>query len=380
MALSRLKSLKKETQNVVETHFFGHLVVGDDLQSAELYRQLCSQHGEAEVAWLCTVEPSLDELRPWGPTTLRGESSLLEFSKLYPNAEVEHQEKSPVFYKEQKFRPFTAKMKSEPLQWGEQFYSQKGAYPKWEELYHFLNDREFMASLGSKVLSPTIVGLAKITPTDLIQAAEYRLTGADGNFLECQNLYWGRSALEFLNLFSDKNQLSGDFIQFCEESTTPSSLFVRLKFPKMVSERLETLFLPLSYTHEWGHWMGEFRLYKDNEGSGQEVEFLTFFDKNACNEDDLSKKIRLLKRHLEKIFPLFKGCPYREYIKVEEQTMRLKFDEMLYSKVSGELVNLSLARPNGPFSAFGASESSFEYSINKIPLASEASEESLSPS
>ena len=50
----------------------------------------------------------------------------------------------------------------------------------------------------------------------------------------------------------------------------------------------ETLLLAQSYTHEWGHYVGEFNHVP--QSSKQRAEFLSFLDKNETTEEEISKK------------------------------------------------------------------------------------------
>ena len=136
-----------------------------------------------------------------------------------------------------------------------------------------------------------------------------------------------------------------------------------MNFEKPITDKRETIFIPLSYTHEWGHFVGEFS--SDKSGK-QKAEFVTFMDMDHTNEDEISKKIRLLKKNLEKIFGDSAGLISDEFIKVTTQSPCLNFDDNLFVKVSNEVGQLRIASYNGPLEHLNQEQGSFEDSWSGV--------------
>jgi hypothetical protein len=171
-------------------------------------------------------------------------------------------------------------------------------------------------------------------------------------------------------LYSQKSELSDLFIEFCESTKTSSALFVKFVFEKPISDMQETLFIPLSYTHEWGHFVGEFNKLQGDANGEQEIEFIHFLDEDQASEEDISRYIRLLKKNMEKIFEKFSKIKAREYIVLEQEIGCLKIDDDLFGRSVNEGkkegLNLFLLGINAPLIDTNYGEASFEYSKNEI--------------
>ena len=87
------------------------------------------------------------------------------------------------------------------------------------------------------------------------------------------------------------------------------------------------MFIPLSYTHEHGHYVGEFK----TQNGHQVADFLHYIDENHASEEDISRIIRGLKKGFEKIFENFSKINFREYIALEDEIACLKIDDNSYN-------------------------------------------------
>lgn len=345
MSFSDIRALKKEEVKESTSKFIRHLVVGEDLHSVALYKTLVEKFGENEVKLLCKKELSPLEVLPKGPSTIRGEVNINAFKKLFPEIEIVEKEEEPIYYKEMEFRKFSGRGKPEKLLWGEEYFVQRGAEVNLAQVYPFLGDTEFFNKLNEAKWSHLVTNVNKAEATDLLENASWVVKTTVGEDLTCEHLYWGMGPQEFLTLYEEKNQLSGEFIEFCESTQAPASLYIKLVYEEKISDNPETLFVPLSYTHEWGHFIGEF----SEEDGKQAVEFLLYTDITQQNEEDISRKIRLLKRHIEKIFKKAKKVSCTEFITLDKHTSCPKIDDSLYQNGRGELKNLQMVSVNGPF-------------------------------
>jgi hypothetical protein len=356
MSFSDIRALKKEESIERISRFVRHLVVGEDLYSVALYKTLVDKFGESEVQLLCRPKLSPLEVLPKGPSSLRGEVNIESFKKLFPNIEIKEVEGEAEYFKEQEFRKFSGRGKSETLQWGEEYFKQLRAEVDLGQVYPFINDLNFFEKLNEKKWGNYLTGLVQTEAKDLIENSSWSLKTSNGEELNCEKLYWGTGPQSFLNFYEDKNKLDSKFIEFCESTIAPASLYIKFVFDEKIAEKIETIFVPLSYTHEWGHFIGEFGEVNDK----QSIEFVLHIDINQQNEEDISRKIRLLKRHIEKIFKKSKKVSCEEFITLDKHSPCPKIDDSLFQESRGSVENLFLISVNGPLDDIAPTDLSCE--------------------
>lgn len=362
MGFKDIRSLKKEEVKEFTTRFVRHLVVGEDIHSVALYKSLKEKFGEAEVALLCKKELSPLELLPHGPSDLRGDTNINLFKEMFPEAKISIHEEEAEYFKEQEFRKFSGRGRCEPLLWGEEYYKSKRADINLSEIYPFLNDLEFFKMLNLVTLKNAVTDIHQIDASDLIENANWSLETTVGESIQAEHLYWGAGPQSFLSSYKDKNKLTNKFIEFCESTEAPASLYLKFIYDEPISEKAETLFVPLSYTHEWGHFIGEF----GTENGKQSIEFILYVDIFQQNEEDISRKIRLLKRHVEKIFKKAKNISSTEFIYLESHTACPKIDDSLYKDSFENMPNLEMISTNGLITVNKEGSGSFEDSLGGV--------------
>ncbi len=308
-----LLSLKKEDNQTQKKLYKRHLVIGEDVFSIALYNSLVSKLGESEVGWICSHELTDNDIALLGPSTLRGNTNLDKLKNYFPDLDLSLLESESFFYKDMKWKDFGGRAKSEKLLWSEEFFTAKRSDIELTDFLSCLKEENFLANVNAKRMDFKVKSILHKTPDDLAEPANFEVTVASGELVNCESLYWGMGPSEYLNLYEKKSQLTNEFIEFCESTQTPTALYIRYDFERPVTDMKETLFIPLSYTHEWGHFVGEF---KDIEIQNPEIkdefspkkiklqraEFVTFMDIGHTSEEDISKKISLFKKILEKIF------------------------------------------------------------------------------
>jgi hypothetical protein len=341
-----LLSLKKDEQKEIKKHYYKHVVVGDDLYSLSVLDKLLERK-DGPVAWISPRELSSGDLCLQGPTSLRGQNNIDWFVKNYPEIDIEIDNGPALFFKELKWRKFGGRAKSEPLLWSESFYTEPRASLKQESLFTFTKDEERLALVEGSRLDFGVMTVKQTIPDDLAEPAFFNIKTTNGDEVNCEHLYWGESPSIFASRYETLDELNSDFIELCEQTVTPSALYITLSFDKKITEMKETLFVPLSYTHEWGHFIGEII---DEENGKQRAEFVTFLDKNSCTEEDISKKIRLLKRNIEKIFPEFTKISYGEFIKLSDHSFCLNVDDKAFADQLTSMNNLHFVSYNAPVS------------------------------
>ena len=247
--------------------------------------------------------------------------------------------------------------------WSESFYTEPRASLKQESLFTFISDEERLESVEQSRLDFGVLTVKQTVPDDLAEPAFFNIKTSNGDEVNCEHLYWGESPSIFTSQYEDLDDLNSDFIELCEQTVTPSALYITLNFDKKITEMKETLFVPLSYTHEWGHFIGE--LF-DEENGKQRAEFVTFLDKNSCTEEDISKKIRLLKRNIEKIFPEFAKISYGEFIKLSDHSFCLNVDDKAFADQMSSMKNLHFISYNAPVVSENGNETLFADSLIRL--------------
>lgn len=339
-----LSKFKKHVEQRSERSYSRHLVVGEDIYALAMYRKLVEKYGEQEVGFLGRVVENSEDYRAKGPSAFRGQVNFELLKAIFPEAELKLDERPSVFLKEGTWREFGGRAKPETLLFGEEFYTQarilgaKDLSPKIQD-----DELKIMAAKADQVL---LKALEKKVPEDLVENVHWRITGVDGVHYECEHMYWAHSPAYFLDLYEDKSQLSDKLIELCESTQTPAQLKVSFCFEKPITDLSETLFIPQSYTHEWGHFIGEFQHSED--GPEQWAEFTCFIDKQASSEEEISKKLRLLKKNIEKIAPDMASTKVQEYLVLAPEAPCLKIDDLSFLKCADELQNAHFVSVNAP--------------------------------
>jgi hypothetical protein len=370
MAFKDLHKLKKIVEVQKEFIKIPHLVVGKDIFALSLYISLQQKYGKENVRLLSEDAILKSDLLPKGPSTLRGEINQKIIQDLYPEAVSLVGTSPAMFYKDMTWKGFGGRSKSEALKFNEGFYITPrfdiDATKIFPELV--LADA-FIAEINNEAYQVRLKSIQRFE-------SGFKVECLNGTEFECEKLYFGQSPYQYLNFYSHKNELSDLFIEFCESTKTPSALFVKFVFEKPITDFRETLFISLSYTHEWGHFVGEFNEAINDVNGVQEIEFIHFLDEDQSSEEDLSKVIRLLKKNMEKIFEKYSKIKSREYIVLEQEIGCLKIDDQLYAKslIEGhkESENLFFLGINAPVVETQCENSIFEYSKNEVNILARA--------
>jgi len=364
MAYSDLLKLKKEEVQHEEKVFVKNLVVGSDIFAVDLFNHINDK--EPGSVKLLSDEPvDRENFKLLGPSLVRGDESINLLKQLGVSGEESHS----LFYKDMKFHKFGSRTKPMKMLWGEEKFSENHMKVSPEEILPSLKSDSLEEKLKSNSLELMISLVEKTTPEELINQAFWKVHCTNGTIVECENLYWGETPARFYKCYKNKNELTEKFVEFCESTQTPCALYVHMQFDEKITENNETLFFPLSFTHDWGHFIGEI---VDIE-NGQEARFMTFIDKDESSEEDISKKIRLLKKNFEKNFDKFNGQNYREIVVLKENAYCPKIDDSLLENEQDLQDKLTFFSFNAPFVVNVIKESNFEDSWKTSSLLTRAS-------
>jgi hypothetical protein len=360
MAFKDLHKLKKVVVVEKENIKVQHLVVGKDIFALSIYKALKDKYGSEQVR-LLSEDPILkSDLLPKGPSSVRGESNQKIIQELYPQSVGVVGAEQALFYKDMTWKSFGGRSKSEALKFNEEFFTGPRFNVDTTAIFPELAGAdEFLAGLNSEAYQVRLKSIERYNDG-------FKVECLNGTEFECEKLYFGQSPYQYLEFYSQKNELSDTFIEFCESTKTPSAICVKFVFESPISDLQETLFIPLSYTHEWGHFVGEFNLVKNDNKDEQEIEFIHFLDEDQASEEDISRFIRLLKKNMEKIFDKFSKIKAREYIVLEQEIGCLKIDDKLFVQSlkieKDEMKNLFFIGINAPIEDTQRENTSFEYS------------------
>jgi hypothetical protein len=310
--MKALRKLKKENLGESKYVELKKLIIGEDFHSLHFF-SLCE---EKETKIICIEKVDRKSFLGKSFHRARGKENIEYCRELFPQLNIKLGELNPTFFKENKFRPFGGRSKPEKLLKNETFFTQKSTDFKMEDAFPFLMDDDFWKKLNLSIQQKQLKFVEFVK-----EEKKWIIEFFNGEVFKVDSLIWGLPPWKLLKLIRKKSTFDNKFIEYCEGTKGPFSLSIKFHLTKMVSKNKETLFIPLSLTHDWGHFIGEFYSYS-NEFF---LEFQNFFDPEEINEEGLSKRIKILKRSLDKIYPQFSSCIQREFISVNENTTQSFF-------------------------------------------------------
>ncbi len=254
----------------------------------------------------------------YGVSTLRTPEAVEGIYRKHFNARILPESKDPVFYKDGKFHEFGARAKPMNLLAGEEFFSAKGHRL---ELSSFFDEESWtnLDTIINEALDMRIFeSIEKTTPQDLVEKQEWTLAFKDFSRLTCENLYVSLSPKKFLNYLTHKESLTAELIDVCSAATTRGAISVSWILNKEFSQNDQTLFIPQSMTHEWGHFIVEFERFDHKTGKGL-CHVLFLIHEEEPQSEDLAGKIKLMKRVLDRVFPDLEKHIEKEFIRFDEE-------------------------------------------------------------
>ena len=334
----RLNQLKKVNDPTVISLSVDHLVIGSDLYSLELFYQLKKKNVAVKIASACEIELTNTLIKK--PFGLRGKENLDFFSLLYPQSSFHLQQGNNLFYKDSKWREFGGRSRPEKMLAGEDFFLYPHADVDFTEIFQILQvdaESEFQQWLKDD-------GFIQIPQSIQYRDGLWLVLFSNGQEISCQRLYWGLSPRLFTELFRGHGDGQDRFIEFADSSVTPGKLYWRAELPSVLIEETQTLFIAQSFTHDWGHFIGEV----SSHGHGQLVEFISFVDLDEATEDELGKKIRALKKSLEKIYPKTHNLYQREYIVFSDSSSSGHLNDPAFDKAKEYFHHFYFIGENAP--------------------------------
>ena len=137
--MKALKSLKKETTKIKKYIEVKKLIIGDDFHTLHYL----SAFGDQETRLVALKKIDKENIVERSFQRVRGQKNIDCCKKNFPHVSIENEELKPKFYKENKFRFFGGRSKSEKLLRNEEFYTQESVDFHLHEAFPFLNDSSF---------------------------------------------------------------------------------------------------------------------------------------------------------------------------------------------------------------------------------------------
>lgn len=319
--LKHFKDKKSDSAQTSTSKHYRHVIIGQDLGAVLKLVELRKNAPDESVRLISTRPLNrqlLLENYEYGVSSLRSSLAVENIFRKYHDAKMFPQKNEAQFYKDGKFHEFGGRAKSMELLPGEEFFSQKGyrielasffSPEDWENLDQILNEHSEIRIFES---------IEKTTPQDLVDKKEWELNFKDFSVISCENLYVSMSPKKFLNLFTNKDVLSAEFIDVCTAVEVQSAMSVTLKLNKEIYSEDRTLFIPQSMTHEWGHFIVEFDSY-NHQKKEQLCHILFLIHEEEPQTEDLGSKIKLMKRVMERVFSDLEKHIVKEYIRFDEE-------------------------------------------------------------
>jgi hypothetical protein len=359
MAGFGLRALKKvqdddSTQNKRE--YIPHLVFGDNFYAALTYLKLVAEYGEDKVKLVSENTITQDSITgAWDCSlnTLRSETAAQYLMTQKPQLEILPFGGSNVFYKDTKFHKFTGRAKPHELKEDESYYLNPFFQIKKEGLFTDEQWNSLDETLASATFEKYIDSIEITEPADLVEVTNFKIKTGELETLECEQLYWCESPKTFYAKVENKDEINDGVGAYSTALEHRIGLTVHFKVDKKVYDAKGTVFLPQSVTHEWGHFIADFKEF-DELSSSQEFSCMLFVNEDEVNEEDLAKKIKLMKRVIERVFPEFGKGKYKERIQYDRSVLINKTQDDLYGPLTAE--NIRFIGEGAPLKLENSSE------------------------
>lgn len=371
MSLKTLRELKSEGTNSYSVTNKSVVIVGDNLYAILAYESLSKIFNPTEIILIADHKLNLNDISMIGPSTLRGEANIESFKIAFPNA-ISGDKRETVFLKEKVLRPFSGKSKSEELLFGEQFFTLNGFNCSLDaigDIQTIDNKNELIDSINKKACISSISSVTcEQSENDIVPLENFKwhIKTTKNMVFKSSYLVWAKPGWQLSNLIANNTTFDKSLIEFLNCTKAPGPLLVKFQLKKKIFNIEATTFLPQSLTHTWGHFIGEF---SEDHGEFQEkAEFLTYVDTDDLNEEEVAKRIKLLKKSLEKLSPDFANCQIQENIILKDSTPITGINDELYWKglSKSKIKALFIIGENGPLSRDFLKNSGINFESHEI--------------
>ncbi len=331
--LRAFKKLKDENAVQEKKQHFNHIVFGENYFAVLTYLKLKEKFGAGEVKLIS--ENYIDKQSVLGEwkcslNSIRNENIAKKLMEMKPQLEILPDTHRVKFYKDSKFHEFGARAKPFEIKEGEEFFQDTFFNIKLEGLFTDEQWNNLDETLKDGQLNKYLDRIELTEPKDLLEKTNYILHTGEYESIECENLYWCDSPKDFYKKVENKDKINDALGELCHSVEHRSAMAVHFEVESKVFDHKGTVFLPQSVTHEWGHFICDFEDF-DPATNKQNFTCLMFVNEDEVNEEDLAKKIRLMKRVIERTMPEFAKVKHNEHIHYNR--------EMFIDNIKDELIN-----------------------------------------
>ena len=304
-----IRALKKVDDNDKKenlSQFYRYIVLGENTYGVLTFLKLHKKY-PGEVKFI-TKNPFLKEdiLHEWKCylNSFRSTEVAEAFMSLNPRFEIFPKQTSVKFYKDTKFHNFGGRAKPHEIRAEELFFTQPAYYRHLEVAFNEFDFEHIDELLKEHQLHKIISSIEVTEPTDLVEKSHFMLETGEQEYFSCEKLFFCESPKKFYQLVSNKEKLSDTVQAFCAGLKQEQAISVHFLANKEIApeECVGTVFLPQSMTHDWGSFILDIHDYNP-ENQKQEFQALAFISEDDLQEEDLAKKIKLMKRVIERVFP-----------------------------------------------------------------------------
>ncbi len=314
----KLKSIKK-----IEKKF---VIVGFDLSSLILFDQLSSEFEKDNILVINDRETSPEEiLHSWQTAALLGRGNA--FQNFVKEDLVEAFKAEPFFYKDQTLKPFSGRAKPHKLLPYESFFIEKPFEVDFKKL--FIDFEVVCAEYKNCSHNPQISEIFK-------EDGKWKIVCSDGSLVIAEKLYWTSSREEFYEKSSEnlKESYSDNEKNFLLEHWNFSLLNVYFELSHTIVDESQTVFIPQSFTYDHGHFIVDFSQPKEDKS--QSIRAYALIYDHTLSEEEVGKKIRHMKKSLQKVYPSFFDSNPTEEVRfldgflssTREESQKVDFDSL----------------------------------------------------
>lgn len=353
MSFGLLKHFKDLKKNVTESSalaYAHHVILGQDLGAVlKLVEVLKNHPGETVkiISPRVLNKQLLVENHEFGVSQLRSESAVTEIFKKHFDLKVSSQAKEALFYKDGKFHEFSGRAKPMELMAGEEFFTHKGSRIEVASLFDTETWENLDQILATHLELRILEGIEKTTPSELVEKKEWILSFKDYKTLSCEYLYVSLSPKKFLGHLHNKEKLTPELIDVCSAVEVQTAISVTWSLTSEIYPETQTLFIPQSMTHEWGHFVVEFEPY-DFSRKEQLCHVLFLIHEEDPQTEDLGSKIKLMKRVLDRVFPKIEESIKKEFIRFDEEMFVTGIKDEMIEQLGFDYPTLKLIGQNSP--------------------------------
>jgi hypothetical protein len=356
--LRALKKVKAEEVDASKRTFVKHLVYGENFDAILCFFKL-NKSFPGEVK-LITQNPFYKEeiTQQFNCTlnSIRSEAVANALIAINPRLEVFQSNQDVLFYKDTKFQKFGGRAKPHDLRDQEKFFTT----PYYQFKAHALFEGDDFENLDSILkeaqFNKIIKSIRLVEPSDLVEKVNYSLVTGDEERIECENLYFCESPKSFFSLVGDKETLDDSIHEYTAPLQNHNALSVHYECDGLIYDFTGTMLIPQSMTHEWGSFVVDFEAY-DPAAQKQVMKVLSFLSEDDLQEEDLAKKIKLMRRVLERVLPEFAKVKSSQSIRYSTEYLVDGVKDECFEKIKNK--NVKFIGIGAPLSCENASE--FQY-------------------